>query len=146
MSAVIESFENDHHRAAVIALWDAVFAYESPHNRPALSIDKKLAVDDGLFFVATHGAAVVGTIMAGYDGHRGWIYSLAVAPPHRQQGLGRRLVRHAEGELIARGCMKVNLQIRSGNEAVAEFYQSLGFLVEGTLSMGKIIPENVPPP
>ena len=144
MAAVIEPFENARHRGAVIALWENVFAYETPHNRPALAIDKKLEIDDGLFFVATEGDEVSGTVMAGYDGHRGWIYSLAVDPEHRQQGLGSRLIDHAEQTLVTRGCMKINLQIRAGNEAVVEFYRSIGYVVEPTLSMGKILPENIP--
>ena len=62
------------HRAQVIALWETVFGYEAAHNQPALVIDKKIAIDDGLFFVARSGADIIGTVMAGYDGHRGWIY------------------------------------------------------------------------
>ncbi|MEZ6143996.1 MAG: hypothetical protein R3B91_00905 [Planctomycetaceae bacterium] len=78
----IKPFENAEHRGQVIALWQSVFGYESAHNEPGLVIDQKVAFDDRLFFVAVAEDAVVGTIMAGYDGHRGWIYSLAVAPNH----------------------------------------------------------------
>ena len=87
-------------------------------------------------------AAVVGTIMAGYDGHRGWIYSVAVSPSHRRQGIGSRLVSHAERALTDRGCMKINLQIMEGNESVTAFYASLGYSVEKRVSMGKRVSEN----
>jgi ribosomal protein S18 acetylase RimI-like enzyme len=144
MSApTITPYQNADHRSQVIALWEAVFGYEANHNKPSLVIDKKCEVDD-LFFVAVDGRAVVGTIMCGYDGHRGWIYSLAVAPSHRRQGIGSRLVSHAERALGRRGCMKINLQIMEGNESVAAFYSSLGYSAEKRVSMGKLLPENVP--
>jgi ribosomal protein S18 acetylase RimI-like enzyme len=132
------------HRSQVVALWKTVFGYEAAHNNPGLSIDKKIEVDDELFFVAVAETTVVGTIMAGYDGHRGWLYALAVAPPHRRQGVGSLLVSHAERELTRKGCVKINLQILEGNESVTAFYAGLGFSVEKRVSMGKRIPENVP--
>ena len=132
------------HREQVIALWQKVFRYDAPHNRPALSIDKKIAFDDGLFFVAVAGAEVIGTAMAGYDGHRGWIYSVAVSPAHQRGGIGAKLVRFAERALAAKGCVKVNLQIMDGNDAVTAFYEALGFSVEKRISMSKRITENIP--
>jgi ribosomal protein S18 acetylase RimI-like enzyme len=140
----ITPFVNAVHRSQVVALWETVFGYEAAHNNPSLVIDKKVAVGDGLFFVAVSNNAVIGTIMAGYDGHRGWIYSLAVSPSHRRQRIGSRLVLAAEQALIEKGCMKINLQIMAGNESVASFYLSLGFSVEKRVSMGKQILENVP--
>ena len=131
------------HRDQVIALWTEVFGHDQPRNSPALAIDKKLAVD-GLLFVAQEGSAVLGTAMAGYDGHRGWLYSIAVAPGHRRQGLGAALVRHAEAALSAQGCMKINLQLLASNEATAAFYQRLGYAVEPRISMGKTLAHNVP--
>jgi ribosomal protein S18 acetylase RimI-like enzyme len=133
----ITPFANADHRDQVIALWQRVFGYEAAHNEPRLVIDKKIAVDDGLFFVATADGAVVGTIMAGYDGHRGWIYSVAVSPERRKLGIGSCLVRHAEDALTRKGCTKINLQIMEGNENVAAFYASLGYSVERRVSMGK---------
>lgn len=132
------------HRSQVIALWQTVFGYESAHNRPEIAIDKKLTVADDLFFVAISGDAVIGTVMAGYDGHRGWIYSVAVSSSHRRQGIGAQLVIHAERALAARGCMKINLQVMPENEAVTAFYATLGYTVEPRISMGKKIPENIP--
>lgn len=144
MTAIITHFVNSTHRSQVIALWEVVFGYESAHNSPCLVIDKKIATGDQLFFVAISSTAVVGTIMAGYDGHRGWIYSVAVHPEHRKQGIGSGLVSHAERALAERGCMKINLQIMEGNEDVAAFYSSLGYSVEKRVSMGKRISENIP--
>ena len=132
------------HRAEVIALWEAVFGFEAAHNKPALVIEKKVAFGDELFFVALFGDVVIGTVMAGYDGHRGWIYSVAVSPVHRRRGVGAQLVRFAERALVSKGCVKVNLQIMEGNESVAAFYVALGFSVEKRVSMGKRIHENIP--
>jgi ribosomal protein S18 acetylase RimI-like enzyme len=140
---VIANYSNDHHRHAVIALWETVFGYETAHNTPSLAIDNKLAVADQLFFVALRDEEVIGTVMGGYDGHRGWLYSVAVLPAHRREGLGAKLVRHAENALIARGCMKINLQIISANASVAAFYEALGYSIEPRISMGKKIKANI---
>lgn len=88
---------------------------------------------------------MIGTIFAGYDGHRGWLYSVAAQDGFRSQGVGRALVRHAEKVLESRGCMKINLQILQGNAGVAVFYESLGYVVEPRVSMGRKIPANIPP-
>jgi ribosomal protein S18 acetylase RimI-like enzyme len=141
---VITPYVDAVHRSQVEALWKTVFGYEAAHNNPRLAIDKKLEVDDQLFFVAVEEMTVVGTIMAGYDGHRGWLYSVAVAPSHRRQGIGSRLVLHAERALSRKGCVKINLQILEDNESVVAFYAALGFSVEKRVSMGKRIQENVP--
>lgn len=143
-NVTITPFFDAAHRTKVIALWEAVFGYEAAHNRPSLVIDKKLAVSDGLFFVALSGPEVVGTVMAGYDGHRGWIYSVAVSGSYRRKGIGSQLVAMAERALAAKGCVKVNLQIMEGNESVTAFYASLGFSVEKRVSMGKRLHENIP--
>ncbi|HEX4120113.1 MAG TPA: GNAT family acetyltransferase [Verrucomicrobiae bacterium] len=144
VSIVITPFDNSVHRSQVAALWKTTFGYQTAHNDPGLVIDKKLAANDELFFVATAGDAVVGTVMAGYDGHRGWLYSVAVAPSHQRQGIGTRLLRHAEQALIRKGCVKINLQIMEGNESVMKFYDSLGYSTEKRISMGKRIVENLP--
>lgn len=86
----------------VIALWMQVLPNDAPHNDPALSIRQKLSVDRELFLVAEVAGRVVGTAMGGYDGHRGWIYSVAVAPEHRHRGIGSALVRQVEAALVAR--------------------------------------------
>jgi ribosomal protein S18 acetylase RimI-like enzyme len=140
----IARFNNSTHRNQVITLWETVFGYEAAHNRPALVIDKKLAANDNLFFVALDNHKVVGTIMAGYDGHRGWIYSVAVSTSHRRRRIGSQLVSHAERALTARGCVKINLQILEDNESVTAFYSSLGFSIKKRISMAKRIPQNIP--
>ncbi|PBQ21985.1 GNAT family acetyltransferase [Pseudomonas congelans] len=142
MNCIVE-YSDPHHRLAVIQLWKTVFNDDMPHNRPDLSIDKKLAVDDHLFFVALTDDEVVGTLLAGYDGHRGWLYSVAVDPQQRGKGLGTRLVRHAEKALGDLGCVKINLQIHTFNESVQAFYQTLGYTPELIISMGKRIDANV---
>lgn len=145
----ISPYQNAIHRPQVIQLWRNVLGYQTGHNAPALVIDKKLAVNDGLFFVALDAdaasGAVIGTVLAGYDGHRGWLYSVAVDPLHQHQGVGSALVRHAELALTARGCMKINLQIVGGNEAVTAFYAALGYGPEPRVSMGKRIESNFLP-
>lgn len=125
-------------RAALIDLWRRVFPDDPPHNEPGAVIDAKLAVDD-LIFVAETNGQLVGACQAGYDGHRGWLYAVAVLPGQRQAGIGSRLVASAEQALRARGCIKVNLQIRAGNHAVSDFYRALGYSVEERISMGKRI-------
>ncbi|MGC5702107.1 GNAT family acetyltransferase [Pseudomonas sp. NFXW11] len=137
-------YSNPHHRQAVIDLWNGTFGYETAHNTPSLAIDRKLAVDDGLFFVALAEGQVIGTLMAGYDGHRGWLYALAVDPQQRRLGIGRALVQHGEQALQARGCLKINLQILSSNAPVQDFYQALGYQAEPRISMGKLITANIP--
>ncbi|WP_103735480.1 GNAT family acetyltransferase [Pseudomonas sp. GZJR-8] len=139
----IGPYRDRQHRAQVIELWQQAFGYDTAHNLPSLAIDKKLAVNDGLFFVATDKKAVIGTILAGYDGHRGWLYSVAVHADYRRHGLGSSLVRHAEQVLTALGCMKINLQITGGNDVVVGFYEALGYGVEPRISMGKKIAENI---
>ncbi|SDT97239.1 GNAT family acetyltransferase [Pseudomonas orientalis] len=140
----IGPYRDRQHRAQVVELWQEAFGYDTAHNLPTLAIDKKLAVNDGLFFVATDKKAVIGTILAGYDGHRGWLYSVAVRADYRRHGLGSSLVRYAEQALTALGCMKINLQITGGNDAVVGFYEALGYGVEPRISMGKKIAGNIP--
>ena len=136
-ATTIDRFEPSRDFDQVVALWREVFAYDSPHNAPALVIEKKLEQRDGLFWVARLDRSVVGTVMAGYDGHRGWIYALAVLPDQRGNGIGSRLLRHAEARLAELGCIKVNLQIVAGNEAAVTFYERHGYETELRISMGK---------
>jgi ribosomal protein S18 acetylase RimI-like enzyme len=123
-------------RDAVVALWrdcDLVRPWNDPHK----DIARKLTIDDGMFLVAEVDGALVGAVMAGYDGHRGWINYLAVAPGARGTGLGRALVDAVEERLATIGCPKVNLQIRTGNEGVVAFYERLGYRTDAAVSMGK---------
>ena len=124
---------------SVIALWKQVFSDKQPHNNPVLVINQKLARQPELFFVAEIDSVIAGTIMAGYDGHRGWLYTVAVNPQYRRRGIGTKLVQHAEKALTAMGCLKINLQVRANNAEVVEFYQKLGYLTDGNISMGKVV-------
>ena len=142
----IVPFDNATHRSQVMQMWRASFGYDTAHNEPGLVIDKKRALHDGLFFVATVAGEVVGTVMAGYDGHRGWLYSVAVSLGHRKLGAGRQLVAHAEQALTRLGCLKINLQLLQSNAATAAFYASLGYVAEPRVSMGKLIPDNISVP
>lgn len=126
--------EGDHD--SVIALWSNCFSYPAPHNNPVSAIRRKTAMNDGLFFVAESETDLIGTVMAGWDGHRGWIYSLAVADRQRKKGIGRALVLHAVEELRRLDCPKVNLQVMPDNEKVIGFYEKLGFQAEQRISMG----------
>lgn len=125
---------------AVKHIWGTVLPDTSYYNQPAFALEHKLAVDD-LIFVAEDGEALIGAVMAGYDGHRGWLYSVAVLPDCRRHGVGAALVRAALNALDELGCVKVNLQVRAGNEAVTAFYESLGFAIEPRISMGLQLPK-----
>ena len=130
---------NEQDTARVASLWREAFPDARPHNHPLTVIDSKLAIQDDLFFVAEEDSGVIGTIIAGYDGHRGWLYSVAVDPALRGRGTGKQLVHHAIDALKNLGCAKVNLQVRSDNNQVVAFYKSLGFDVEDRVSMGKLL-------
>jgi ribosomal protein S18 acetylase RimI-like enzyme len=123
----------------VIDLWRRVLPDAAPHNDPATSIRRKCAVQRELFLVAVddNGAAVIGTVMGGSDGHRGWVYSVAVDPAHRRRGVGSALIRRLEALLKELDCPKVNLQVRASNAATVAFYEKLGYGVEGHVSLGK---------
>ena len=132
----IERFtESD--RDGVIALWNIVFPEEPGHNIPSDMISRKQAVQPELFFVARQRGQVVGTVMAGNDGVRGWVHKLAVHPDLRRQGLASKLMHRAEAALKASGCPKLNLQVRATNAGVVKFYESLGYAVEERVSLGK---------
>jgi ribosomal protein S18 acetylase RimI-like enzyme len=121
---------------AVVALWRES-GLVRPWNDPVKDIHRKLRVQRDLFLVGTVDGRLVATVMAGYEGHRGWINYLAIAKECRKRGFGRRLMDEAEARLRALGCPKINLQIRSSNAEVIAFYRSLGFSVDDALSMGK---------
>ena len=134
--ASIETYR-DEHFAGVGALWEEAFPNDPPRNRAEVAIPAKLALQPDLLLVAVDRGEVVGTAMAGYDGHRGWLYSIAVRRSHHRAGIGTLLVREAERRLAQMGCTKVNLQVRAENAAVAAFYRTLGYDVEERVSMGK---------
>ena len=126
-------------RAQLVQLWSELFPDDSPRNAPARLIDGALAVRPESLLVAELDAVVVGAVIAGFDGVRGWIYHLSVVPAHRRRGIGTGLMRAAEATLRARGCPKINLQVRATNQSVVAFYRALGFELEERLSMGRTL-------
>ncbi len=121
----------------VVALWTEVFGAYHPSNEPRAYLARKLAYDPELVLVAREGARVVGTVVGGYDGVRGWLYHLAVAVSARRRGVATRLVAEVERALLARGCPKINLQVRGDNLEVIAFYKHLGYELEERASLGK---------
>jgi len=131
----------DADRVAVVALWREAFPGDPPRNEPNAILDRKIPLGDGLVFVAEHGGSVVAAVVAGYDGYRGWIYHLAVAAGWRREGIGTALMREAEAALAARGCPKVNLQVRTSNPEAVAFYEAIGYSTDATVSMGRVLPK-----
>ncbi len=128
-------------QGAAVALWREC-GLVRPWNDPVKDIHRKLRVQRDLFLVGTLDGRLVATLMAGYEGHRGWINYLAVAKECRGRGFGRRLMDEAEARLRAIDCPKINLQIRRSNAEAVEFYHSLGFTEDDSVSMGKrLIPD-----
>ena len=128
------------HFAGVKALWEDVFPDDPPRDYADISIAAKTKDHPELFLLALEQGRVIGSVMAGYDGHRGWLYRVAVAKAHRHLGVGAALIHEAEKRLWALGCVKINLQVRGANQNVTAFYQNLGYVVEDRISMGKIAP------
>jgi hypothetical protein len=136
--ASIRSFrETD--RPQLVELWSAEFPDDPPRNAPERMIDGTRTHHPELLLVAEAGGAIVGAVIAGFDGVRGWIYHLAVAPAHRRRGIATRLMRAAAEGLRAAGCAKVNLQVRATNLGVVAFYRALGYEIEDRISMGRAL-------
>jgi len=132
---VIRPFKKED-KPFVIQLWkdcDLVV----PWNNPDCDIERKLKIHPELFLVASLPDQIIATVMAGYDGHRGWINYLAVHPQHRRSGIGRQMINEAESRLRRKDCPKVNLQVRSTNREVIQFYKSIGFKIDDVVSLGK---------
>jgi ribosomal protein S18 acetylase RimI-like enzyme len=121
---------------AVVALWEAC-GLTRPWNDPHKDIARKLAVQPELFLVGVADGAVMASVMAGYEGHRGWMNYLAVAPRFRGRGFGRTLVEYVERLLLERGCPKINLQVRASNPEAVAFYRRLGYAQDESISLGK---------
>jgi ribosomal protein S18 acetylase RimI-like enzyme len=120
----------------VVTLWRKVNMVRVT-NDPEVDIERKLKHSPELFWVAEMDGIVVGTIMIGYEGHRGWINYLSVLPKLQGQKIGTRLMEKAEEILRAKGCPKINLMIRKSNQKVFEFYKKLGFVEDETICVGK---------
>ncbi len=121
---------------AVVALWQDC-ALTRPWNDPLRDIARKLSVQRDLFLVGACGGRLMASVMAGFDGHRGWVNYLAVHPGFRRQGHGEALMHRVEQLLLGIGCPKLNLQVRSGNASVLAFYAALGYAPDDVVSLGK---------
>jgi len=128
---------------AVIALWQRC-ELTRPWNNPKLDIERKMKVDPELFLVGEIDGEIVASVMGGYEGHRGWINYLAVDPSYQRKGNGREMMAAVEEKIRALGSPKINLLIRTGNTAVIEFYQSIGYKMDEVVSMGKRLVEDGP--
>jgi len=127
------SIENEQ---AVIAIWQKCDLVR-PWNNPHLDIQRKLKVNRELFLVGTLGVKIIATAMGGYEGHRGWVNYLAVDPAFRKKGFGRQLMAEIEKRLLASGCPKINLQVRTDNTSALEFYSRIGYKDDNVISLGK---------
>ena len=126
---------------AVVALWQEC-GLTRPWNDPGKDIARKMTVQPELFLVGLVENKLVATLMAGYEGHRGWVNYLAVAPECRRRGFARVLMQEAEERLLALGCPKVNIQVRNSNAEALGFYKSIGYLQDEAVSLGKrLIPD-----
>ena len=134
-SLEIRSYRQTDERA-VIHLWQTC-GLVTPTNNPKHDIQRKLQVDPKWFLVGLLKGTLVATCMAGYEGHRGWINYLAVAPQHRRIGLASRMMVEAEKQLETVGCPKINLQVREANIEVLRFYQRIGYVQDAVISLGK---------
>ena len=108
-------------------------------DRPRLTIQKKMNHSPEAFWVACVEGRVVASLMAGYDGVRGWLYRLAVLPDFRSRGVGRALVDKAESWLRELGCPKVKLQVEPGDEGPIEFYRRLGYERRDLVDMSRLL-------
>jgi ribosomal protein S18 acetylase RimI-like enzyme len=133
----------DVHFADVEALWREAFPNDAPWNKASIAIAEKMRFQPDLMLVALEGQLVLGSVMAGYEGHRGWISRIAVLRAHRHKGIGQKLLSEAERRLAALGCIKVNLQVLETNSAVVRFYEGAGYEVEPRVSMSKRLPARV---
>jgi ribosomal protein S18 acetylase RimI-like enzyme len=132
-------------QASVISLWQRC-GLTRPWNDPVKDIQRKLRVRPDLFLVGVLDGEIVATAMVGYEGHRGWISYLGVAPEHQRKGFGRAIMLEAERLLREAGCPKINLQVRSTNHAVIEFYERLGYALDDVVSLGKRLEHDGPGP
>ena len=121
---------------SLVSLWN-MCKLTVPWNNPYKDIARKLKVQAELFLVGYLEDMLIASVMAGYDGHRGWINYFAVHPDFQGRGYGNQLMDNVETRLRKLGCPKINLQIREGNDKVLPYYQKLGFVEEKRISMGK---------
>ncbi len=127
----------------VIELWSKC-GLVAPQNNPRRDIARKLQVNPEFFLIGQLDGEIIATCMAGYEGHRGWINYLAVLPQYQRQGFATQMMQEAEKILRGAGCPKINIQIRSSNTGVIEFYKTIGFTRDEVISMGKRLVQDNP--
>lgn len=127
---------NKSDKEEVISLWNEC-GLVAPQNDPAKDIERKLKVDPDLFLVGVNENGIVASVMGGYEGHRGWINYLAVRPSEQRNGYGQSIMKAVEALIKAKGCPKINLQIRATNEAVIAFYTAIGYDNDNVVGLGK---------
>ncbi|TPG63283.1 GNAT family acetyltransferase [Ewingella americana] len=125
----------------VLTLWERCDLLR-PWNDPEMDIERKQNHSPELFLVAEVGGEVVGSVMGGYDGHRGSAYYLGVHPDYRGRGIANALINRLEKKLIARGCPKINLMVRAENDAVVSMYEKLDYETQDALTLGKRLIED----
>jgi ribosomal protein S18 acetylase RimI-like enzyme len=130
----------DEHFAGVEALREKAFPNDAAWNKASSAIAEKMRFQPDLMLVALEGPLVVGSVMAGYEGHRGWISRIAVLQAHRHERIGKKLLLESEKRLAALGCIKINLQVVETNSAVVRFYEEAGYEIEPRISMSKRLP------
>ena len=135
----VSEYRNEHF-AGVEALWREAFPNDAPWNKASTAIAEKMRFQPDLMLVALEGLLVVGSVMAGYEGHRGWISRIAVLRAHRHKRIGQALLSEAERRLAALGCIKINLQVLETNSAVVRFYEEARYEIEPRVSMSKRLP------
>ena len=134
-SLLIRPFQTED-EDALVALWkmcELTVSWNNPHK----DIARKLQVQPELFLVGILDSSLIATVMGGYEGHCGWINYLAVHTDFQGKGYGQEIMNSVETGLREMGCPKINLQIRTGNNKIASFYQKLGFTNDHVVSMGK---------
>ena len=141
MDFIVRSYrESD--KEYVIQLWKEC-ELVVPWNDPQQDIERKQSVQSELFLIGLINDEIIATAMAGYDGHRGWVYYLAVKPKYQQQDIGKKIMKEAEARLLSLGCPKLNIMVRSTNLEVINFYKSIGYKIDAVTSLGKRLdPDN----
>ena len=141
MKLIIRSYRKSE-KEDVIQLWEKC-KLVVPWNDPQSDIERKLSVQSELFLIGIAQDNIIATAMVGYEGHRGWVNYLAVEPKYRRQGFGKQMMDEAEHRLLKLGCPKLQVQVRTTNSGVIEFYKKLGYRINDVVNIGKrLIPDN----
>ncbi len=115
-----------------------------PHNNPKEDIKRKMVEDPNLLLVGEIGGEIVSSCLAGYDGHRGWIYYLAVKPDLQRQGIASEMMEYAENKLKELGCPKIDLMVRESNKEIIAFYYKIGYKDDPVVVLSKRLYEDEP--